>query len=358
MRILKLKEIRISKIVMPGAFAQLKSGDHEVALRARSIARVGMIHEPLVRFEDMRLVSGLYRVAAHIALGRKKILVKLVDCTDEELAEIYWAENADRRHDPGERDGLVSARAKRMREQAEREQAQIRAKDELEDALDAAVGGPGFIPDNSRPRLLETPARYIRRKPGLLRAIEHQSAEDGVSPVVTRHRFYKKASAEYRRVRNYLMRMKPGDALMVTAPTDFDNLGVPQSEEFDTVVANVQVMVRYALAHLMSAYNSFARMRTLDLQMSERRIAATMEAIAAIRADIKDGLPAAICPWCKGQDGIQQKCRACEAMGWVGPKALKAAPKELVDPREPMVSMGGQLARIDASSDDHSAKDA
>lgn len=70
----------------------------EVRARAKSIANTMLLQEPGVRKRDLRVIWGRRRIAAHDVLGYRKVLCKMVECDDEELAVLRSIENIEREH--------------------------------------------------------------------------------------------------------------------------------------------------------------------------------------------------------------------------------------------------------------------
>jgi hypothetical protein len=63
-------------------------------------------------------------------------------------------------------------------------------------------------------------------------------------------------------------------------------------------------------------------------------------------ARLKQHMPHALCPWCKGQAGVQEQCAACVSTGWIGKGQALQAPKELRDSGN--VSVNGKLVSIES----------
>ncbi len=96
-----LIEVRIDALKLDDYF---RGRTHDEAVRelARNIKANGMLHFPMVRWSDKKIVFGNSRIAAHLCLGRDTVRVRKVDCTDIELEIMNRAENAFRRHDKKE----------------------------------------------------------------------------------------------------------------------------------------------------------------------------------------------------------------------------------------------------------------
>lgn len=91
-----------------------------VATRAESVKELGLLHLPIVRIRDRKIVSGFDRLASCVMAGMEKAQVMLIECDDTELERIRFSENAHRRHYPGEQSDLMVKLTKAY-EEAEKE---------------------------------------------------------------------------------------------------------------------------------------------------------------------------------------------------------------------------------------------
>lgn len=92
------KRIRIAAIKLPGNFATRRAAP-EVAERAESIKRLGVINLPVIDGDTGRLLAGHDRIAALMELGEKTVEVRTWQGTEQEFREVQIAENLHRRHD-------------------------------------------------------------------------------------------------------------------------------------------------------------------------------------------------------------------------------------------------------------------
>jgi hypothetical protein len=100
------QEVLIADLTLPDDIHDKAKADR-IAHRAASIARVGLLHPPIVRKRGMTLISGEDRTAAHLHLGREYITVRVLEGSDEDFESIRRHENIHRRYDLKERDELL-----------------------------------------------------------------------------------------------------------------------------------------------------------------------------------------------------------------------------------------------------------
>jgi ParB-like chromosome segregation protein Spo0J len=105
---LEPRRIAISRLKMAGNFRQRLKSPH-VADRKRSIAKLGLLHRPIVRAESMKVICGNDRIAALVLSGEGAVECDLVRCSDEDAAEIEKAENYQRRHNAEEQALIMKA---------------------------------------------------------------------------------------------------------------------------------------------------------------------------------------------------------------------------------------------------------
>ncbi len=272
MNVIGIKRIGLSKLRLPGDFKQLLELD-EVFTLANSIAQRGMLHEPLVRQEDWKVICGFRRVAAHFVKGWQTISVKLIECTDAEAEILQREENAIRWHDPGRQKAVLIE----LVECYERE---------LNEKL-------GEDPDILR-------SKSGRNRSARSVAIEKVANLRGVAPAT---------------VEQAVLRRK--NATKKEKPPPIVTWGLNVSPRFMKEVGAIYAQVKKAENMASTMVSQYTRLANSDAQLpggyvDEMRIRAKAE-----RDAIRERLPAALCPSCKGVDALQPRCPTCKALGWV-----------------------------------------
>lgn len=297
MNIVGLKDVPFSSLRLPGDFKKRLDAPH-VAERAKSIASVGLIHEPLVRRvgKHWEPIAGIDRIAAYHVAGKESIRVKVVECTDEEARRIRLEENIQRRHDTGEQSRL----ALELLEKFTAEETT------LEEALP------------------EKPKEGAKT-----RARKRVAAELGISPET--------------------VRKKEWEASQETAPKGppIRTLGMNLSAEFTAQVTKAQAYLEATEALLKRAQSNVTTMANdLSIVFPKPRLERLREDIHSQAAHVGGLMPVSLCPWCKGLNALQENCSACFGTGFITKSQEKAVPKELLDEAEPMVMSEGRPISI------------
>lgn len=272
MNVIGIKRIGISKLRLPGDFKQLLE-EEEVFTLANSIANRGMIHEPLVRQEDWKVICGFRRVAAHFVKQWTTISVKLIECTDAEAEILYREENTIRWHDP--------ARQKRIIH-------------ELVGCYEAELNEKlGDDPDVLR-------SKNGRNRSARSVAIEAVAKLRGVAPATVEQAIIRKQNKKKQE-----------------KPVPIVTWGLNVSPRFMAEVKKVYDHVKKAENFASVQIAEYTRLSNSGSQLpggyvEEMRIRAKAE-----RDAIRLQLPAALCPSCKGVDALQPRCPTCKALGWV-----------------------------------------
>lgn len=270
-----------------------------------AIEQAGLIHEPIIRSSDMRIVAGRRRIAAHKALGRD-VPVKLVEGTDDELRLWMLQENAHRRElGPDER------------KEAIRETYDLIAK-RIE-----AEGAPA------------KPAKKKRGRPPKKdkKAVEETASTLNVSPVTVR--------------RAVEGRKKPAKPVRVTA---IETFGLSTSPEWLAAVEKTDELLELAHASLLSAASQVSTLirKIVDDEASypASRANRLREAIRKVADLAENDRPIALCWYCKGSPDHCETCLACQGSG-VGVKEQEASvPDELRDAEAPVIRADGKLIKL------------
>lgn len=292
MRLRKIIEIPVDKIVLPGDMRQRLERQNVKDL-AQSMRALGLIiNDPYID-PQYNLVVGRDRVAASILNKEPTIRVKMVDGTPDELRELELAENAHRRHDTVER------------EQAIREILRIRAEREL---------APPKLTSEAMPltRIRENAARKLGIKPSSVR------------------------QAEWRAKKRLELEESPPKP---KAPVE--SWGLELEDKWALEIAEL-VGYMQTLANTMASIVG----RCQRLREQEHFSHATAQDMIARAKDLSDltrsNIPFAVCPYCKGTDPYMTECAGCQGYGWIARQRIPDVPGFLKDPGNPVVQYRGE----------------
>lgn len=328
MEVLGLVEVDINALKLPGDFRARLKAPH-VAELATSLESVGQLNEPIVRTTDKLLIAGADRVAAHTLRKAERVLVKLVDCTDEEAEHLRLTENIWRRHEPEKRGldlerllALESARAAR--------------------AIKAARKEPTPPPELvSEGGYRKSAKRVAREKVAKAKGVSLETVRK--AELRTKKRREKKAAVE--KVVNAQADGKPVD----TAPiAPINDLGFELDASWLLKVAEVKRLVEMSAHHASTALGALTQIATKALPFPEGRLQRMRLDLQAIATACRMAAPTSLCPFCKGQDGYQTGCGACTAHGYITAGQMDHVPEELWD--QGKVSVDGQIRDLVADA--------
>lgn len=302
MRTLGLAVVAIAKLSLPGNWRAIVEAASSSPLLG-SLARVGLIHEPLVRKRDMRLLVGRNRVAVHVVQGRPDVPVKYVDCSDEEAAMLELAENAHRNHDPVRQAEQTAELLRLFEAQAAQELA---AAKELEEPKRGA-------PKTVRGRARELAAESIGVKPETLRMREYRAE----------------------------VKLEPREEAEL-ADFPFKTLGMVVSREFVYQCFQVQEHLDDAAKKTSIALIELTRLQKADVPQHKDRLDRIYDDLSAIASALRAMIPVALCPTCKGIDQVQRECAGCRTLGYITRGQEGSIPAELWSEEEPIVYHRGK----------------
>lgn len=264
----------------------------------RGAIRVCATAPPLVREWDGRVVVGRRAVADVAMYGEQgeEIEVRLMDATDDECDLYETADNADRRHSS-----------------SEQRRAIVEIINTYELALRAERGpkGPG------RPRSKRSRARQM-------------VADDlGIAEQQVR-RHDEKAQQE---------------AQEAAASPLREDFGVGLAEEWLDDLRGVAAQLSMVETKLRSAQAQVTKLERLEIAPVKRLRDAKRLLRDAARV-LRDLKPESLCPYCKGQEGLQEDCEHCERRGWVG--KLERTPEPLLSREELSVVVGGKIVPLES----------
>ena len=303
MEILGTREVKLSKLKLDGSFKGRLEAPH-VADRAASIEKLGLLFEPLVRAADWRVIDGRDRIAAHMVLGRETIECKLVQCTDEECDILERVTTIERRHDPAEQ-------AKALRELVDRYASRVQYTEDPR--------GPG------RPKERRTVAR------------EQVAEQLGVTAGALKMREYRaeKAKEKLDSTRDML----PPEPPVRTFGLEVDRAFLEQA-------ARIQQFIDDAALKLRAAQGALTMLSNAGLPFPKARLDRIRGELHDVAAKVRGARPKSLCPYCKGQDGIQEQCVACQGCGLTTDSQENGVPTELLREENPMVMANGALVEM------------
>ena len=316
MRTIGLREVKLGEIRKPGNWLEILDSP-EVEAKARSIAGIGLIHEPVVRFSDKRIVCGRRRIAAKEKLRAKTMMVKMVECSDHELEVWSAAENAERSHSVQDQ---MAAVAELMR---------LLSKEKLEADPGLRITGPG----------------RSKSAHGIARAEVAEALGLKVKTIAQREYRNRVKNARPQQLRDENIPAPDADS---TFPEDDPILSpwVELEDVFKKKVRRVQRAVDDVDEHLIQALGMLTKIKSQGLPCHVDRIDRIHEDLAFLGAAVRGLRPTSLCPWCKGVDEIQATCTACRASGYITKAQEEGVPKELMAITDPIVICLGQQKKL------------
>ena len=317
MEFLGFQEVRIERLNLQGNFRE-RLESPRVFERAKSIQRLGILSEPMVRKRDMRVIYGHDRIAGAIRAGLVEVKCKLVECTDEELFEIELTENVQRRHDS------VAAN-KNLDRLLELYEGQVVEAD----------------PEKIPVPLLESRGVSGRAKTARGIARVRVSAELGIKPESVRRREVRGKVRE-----KWAKKKKEADEKLTPAPV-INMLGMEVTEEFIAETVKVHQLLQRVVVHLTSAQAALTAAGNTGAAIPVARRTRLYEEIHAVAAMARSYLPVSLCPYCKGLPQLQESCTACVNSGWLSAGAAAGVPKDLwLEGDKAVVNYRGSLKPI------------
>lgn len=301
------QEVSIADLVCSDDFAA-RLERASVRAMADSIAKVGLIHPPLVRARDGAVGPGEDRIAAHVLLGRPTVVARLIECTDEELDAMREQENAVRR-----------------KESAAELAAMVALHIDAPADIGAATGPIVEMWDVAPPAELvaevaaavERDDRITTRRRGRPRtpknaAVAKVAGDTGRSPEAIRKALEREQA-----------RQQAGAV---------ETWGRPQPEAWLEHVSDMRATLTEGADKLKITVARLKRSRTLGIPMDELR-----EQLREAGRAIRGARPAAVCAWCKNLPDLVGNCTACKGLGWISEELAEQIPEALRDPRQVMV---------------------
>lgn len=309
-KVLAFKVVPIAQLKLPGHWRQVLD-DPSIPARAWSLKLVGQLQEPMVRRSDWRVIYGNRRIAAALYNGESKVLVKLVDCTDDEADLIARIENAHREH----------MKADELREL-------VNGIIDLAAVANATNGGTVVDPGQTTARIK------------LPKAVAQAIAADVLG--ITQEGVKKTLQREKKRK----------ERLRATIGHDADvGIRSPWATLDDTFRRHTNEVVAVtngAAQLLVKAMQQLSRMETASLPLHTARLHAVRESIAVAARALRGLLPTWLCPKCKGVPLLQPKCGTCMATGYITKNQEEGIIAELWSEDFPVVLADGKFRPLEA----------
>jgi ParB-like chromosome segregation protein Spo0J len=308
--------IPIASLLLPGDM-RIREQAARVQALAETYAQVGTLHAPVVRWvptadrqqnhEHNRVLAGRDRIAAHMLIGSTELEVRYVECTDEEARRIELIENAHRRHDRGEQATALKALQEVLRVAEEQLIEQMGRQPTRREVHAAAAPVLGVLPETVARKEREVKATNGKRKP----------------------------------------------------TSGLETWGLELDDAWHENLTKLTVAMESLAGSVTKALAASAFLQ--DNQLVTPAFAANVrQELASLSRIIRDNQPVALCPYCKGQEELQDKCGCCIGTGWVGPSKLRSAPEPLKDAKNLKVARAGELRTLSVQMnepDDESVKE-
>ena len=238
---------------------------------AASIKDVGgrTINDPVVRSEGNRIVCGRDRIAAYTINGANMISVRLIVCTDTEADVMTRHENVYRRIDPAQRDQDLSDLVK------------LKLDQKIAAHPDKKVAGQGGLLPEAR--------KEVAKETG------HTTEQ----------------------VRMSEARAKRRDKGAHAQPADIQTWGIEVDERWSKGFGGTQEYMKTAAKRLRNAREELNVFSESGCPIQRNSTAKLREDIRRLARLASTMVPVALCPYCKGQDGVQADCVGCEASGFM-----------------------------------------
>lgn len=305
MQLLQITYRAIADIKLPGNWRQVLE-DPSIPARAMSLKLVGQLHEPMVRKSDGLLVHGCRRVAAALHNGESEVLVKLIECNDNEVELIRKIENAHREH---------------------------LSREELAKLVDTISRMLiSFEPEGCKP----PPSKRMLKLPKT-KAREIVADALGITPDAVK----KSLQREKQRKGRLRAITSHDDDLGIRSPwAELDDEFRSQTNRIVGVTNGAAQLVQKAMQQLTQMADGTA------LPLHSNRINHVREDLAVCARALRGLLPTCLCPYCKGAPVLQPKCSACIGSGYITRSQEEGVPKELWDEENPVVSVSGQFVPL------------
>jgi hypothetical protein len=336
MNIIGFQDIAIDDLALPSNWEAILA-EAETQDIAESVARIGIIHEPVVRSEHigaggMVLIAGRHRVAACVKRGATEVFCKVIECTDLEAELLTREENAQRWHNPQKRkEILLDLRGFYTKLFEKRPE------------LAPQVPDRGKGTKGGRPKTAQGKADLVIAK------------LTGTSPRSGRVRNWREHRAEVVKatIAGPLPPVKDSDWLVPPAntaiptppPVPIETFGLAVGDDFLAGVTAIRAHMMKAHDLAAAAQGQLTQLEKLDLY-PKGRLDRLRSALHDATAMLGDAIPVSLCGFCKGLPGAVETCAACLSCSIMGTADLGRVPQELRATKDPVVRINGKLVAV------------
>lgn len=304
MNVLRLKELRIDRLRLPGDFPK-RVEEEKGKDRVRSIREHGLIHPPMVRVGTQEVVTGVSSIAALVAGGEKTVRCQLIECTDDELQILREQETLQsRKLTYEERAAAIDRYTLLLEKQEERRVVEERIRDP------------------------EATGRFFRRPKRVAR--ERLAETLGVTVDTVKQREY--------RAKKRLREIGPFDG-----PEEaFKRYGMELTVEFEDRLIAARMALKKVTGALQTAQRAMTLLKQAKLDLPEtrtKRLAAMIDEAAKWSKACK---PMGLCPYCKGVPEVCNKCLSCAGSAILFHNQIDGVLPELKNKENPVVYVQGE----------------
>lgn len=284
------KSVPIASLKLPGHWRQVLS-DPAIPGFAKSFKVVGILHEPIVRETDKKLICGAHRVAAALHNGETEVLVKLVRCSDEEAETMKLVENLYRKH-------LTNDETHRLTDLLAQQIASM-SLEEQQTILKPRKTG--------RMKLPRTVAReLIAEAAGRTREAQRKAEQ--------RHK---------KRMDEKEEQLDHNADLGINAPwADLDDDFKRRTNQVVNASWEIAKLVTATLRRMTMLLESGHPLHTA-------RLVRLRDDLALLSKTMRGLVPSDLCPYCKGVPVLQEKCSGCAGTGYITHGQREGVPSEL-----------------------------
>lgn len=309
MNVLRLKELRIDRLRLPGDFPQRVEAEKGKG-RARSIGECGLVHPAMVRSESLEVIVGVDSIAALVAEGKEMVRCEIVECTDAEMRMLRIHEQLQATHlKPQQILDLHGEYLLLAEEQEKRFVVEAKIKDpELN--LGAVMRHKG----RAKERLAE-------------------------SLGVTVYALSKAAERARKRLREQ-GELAPEEKLK--------KFGMVLTDEFVERLAIARKGMIKVTQALASAERALAALRKAKLDLPSTRVERLQAMLDESLRYSKASTPVGLCPYCKGLPQLCNKCLSCNGSAMLLKNQEDGVLEELRDTDNPMVYHEGEVVPVGA----------
>lgn len=275
--------------------------------RAESVRELGLLHRPIARKRDSRLICGFDRCASLLKAGIDDVEVEWVECDDDEFERIRVTENVHRRHEPGEA---------------------TRAIKKLSKVFEAQISKDEPAEDVRLPIARHEVRERGRGRPKTVKGKANDKIADvlGIKPESVR-RSQERAAAKERQ--------------QLAARSKFPTFGRKVDDRWLAGTELAKTYIEEAHNKLKAAMSAITKLKNAKTPYPDGSIQKLYDRIEECSNFVKDRVPVSMCPYCKRIPEITSNCSACLTSGFIQRKQKSVVPEELWRGDDQLVSWNG-----------------